>query len=264
MAHLRGHQRARYVARMFGRISHRYDRLNTVMTAGRHYAWRRMAAELAAAGLQGQAIDVATGTGDFAIALARRPNITQVVGIDFATEMLPIAERKTRKSGLASRVHYMMGDAHALPFPDGRFACATVGFGVRNFIDVPQALREMARVVRPSGRVAVLEIVRMDGRGLLTRAFRLHFRYVTPWLGAAIAGDREAYTYLPESVQGFLSAAELTAMMQQAGLGNITVRRLALGAVAILVGDKPVGRPARAHHSSSYRILSLPPSSGEG
>ena len=224
---------------MFGRISHRYDRLNTVMTAGRHYAWRRMAARMAAAGLQGDALDVATGTGDFAIELARTSGINEVVGIDFAPEMLPIAERKTRQNDLAGRVRYLMGDAHALPFDDGLFACATVGFGVRNFVDVPRALREMARVVKPSGRVVILEIVRLDGRGPLSRAFPLYFRFVTPWLGAALAGDREAYTYLPESVQGFLSAGELATMMEQAGLFNITVRKVALGSVAILTGENP-------------------------
>ena len=155
--------------------------------------------------------------------------------------MLPIAERKTRQNDLAGRVRCLMGDAHALPFDDGRFACATVGFGVRNFVDVPRALQEMARVVKPSGRVVILEIVRLDGRGLLSRAFPLYFRFVTPWLGAALAGDREAYTYLPESVQGFLSADELATMMEQAGLFNITVRKVALGSVAILTGENPGG-----------------------
>ena len=239
MAHLRGEERARYVARMFGRISRRYDLLNTVMSAGRHYAWRRLGAELAATDLAGPALDVASGTGDFAIALASRPAVTRVIGLDFARGMVPIVVRKARRRGLTDRLDYLVGDAHALPFQDDQFICATVGFGVRNFVDLPRALQEIARVVRPSGRVVVLEIVRIEGNGLFSRAFPLYFRHVTPWIGAVLAGDREAYTYLPESVQHFHSARELAATMEQAGLRIVSIRELALGAVAIITGERP-------------------------
>jgi demethylmenaquinone methyltransferase/2-methoxy-6-polyprenyl-1,4-benzoquinol methylase len=112
-----------------------------------------------------------------------------------------------------------------------------VGFGIRNFTDVPRALGEMARVVRPGGRVVSLEIVRLDGLDAVSRLIQLHFRYVTPSLGALFAGDREAYTYLPESVEGFLSAGELAATMERSGLVKVTYRKLALGAVAIHVGE---------------------------
>ena len=237
MAHLTGETRARYVAAMFGRISRRYDLLNTVMSAGRHHAWRRLAVSMATDGLTGEALDVATGTGDFAIELARQPSVPSVVGLDFTRDMLPIAWRKTRRKGLAGSVDYTLGDAHSLPFPTDRFACVTVGFGVRNFIDLAQALREMARVVRPGGRVAILEIVRPEGSGPVPRLFPFYFRQVTPWIGAMLAGDREAYTYLPESVQGFLSSAELASKMEEAGLRNVRVRELALGTVAIVIGE---------------------------
>ena len=231
-------ERARYVSRMFARIARRYDLLNTLMTAGRHYSWRRLAAGLATAGLAGPALDVATGTGDFAIALAARPEVTRVAGLDFTHEMLPIARRKTRIRGLDSSADYLVGDAHYLPFRDDTFICATVGFGVRNFIDVPHAVKEMARVVRPSGRVAVLEIVRLERRGPFSRLFTFYFRHLTPVLGGIFAGDREAYTYLPESVAGFLSAAELASIMEEAGLGNVTVRKLAWGTVSVITGEK--------------------------
>ena len=227
------------MARTFDRISRRYDLLNTVMTAGRHRAWRRLAAETATAGTTGTALDVATGTGDFAVALADRSEVTDVVGLDFAGEMLGVAVRKTAQRGMAGRVRYLAGDAHTLPFPDARFACATVGFGVRSFVDVQQALREMARVVAPGGKVVVLEIVRMEDGGLFSRVFPIYFRHITPWLGAVVAGDRDAYTYLPESVRRFLSAAEVADLMARAGLRDVTVRRLALGAVAIIAGTKP-------------------------
>ena len=238
MAHLRGRERAQYVTRMFARISRRYDLLNTVMTAGRHHAWRRMAAEMAVGGLDGPALDVATGTGDFALALARSPSVSQVVGLDYTREILSLAKRKAQRKGSAKSLNLVVGDAHALPFPNDHFMCATVGFGVRNFTDASEALREMARVVRPGGRVVVLEIVRVEGRGPLSRLFPIYFRYVTPWLGAFLAGDREAYAYLPESVQEFLSAGELASMMHQVGLRNVTFRKIALGAVAIHVGEK--------------------------
>ena len=222
---------------MFARISRRYDLLNTVMTMGRHYAWRRMATEMVMGDLTGPALDVATGTGDFALELARKPAVSYVVGLDYTHEMLSLAMRKAQRRGLAKRLALVAGDAHTLPFRDDRFICATVGFGVRNLIDVPLALREMARVVRPGGRVVILEIVRMEDRGPIGKLFPFYFRYVTPWLGALLAGDREAYTYLPESVQEFLSARKLASMLEDAGLRNVSYRELALGSVAIHVGE---------------------------
>ena len=239
MAHLTGQERARYVTRMFARISRRYDLLNTVMTGGRHYAWRKRATRMAVEGLSGPALDIATGTGDFAFDLARRPEVTWVVGMDFTREMLTIANGKATRQKLSGQTTFTTGDAHSLPFKDDQFICATVGFGIRNFIDLPTALREMVRVVRPGGRVVSLEIVRMEGGGPLPRLLPLHFRYVTPWLGSLIAGDREAYTYLPNSVENFLSATELTQAMQDAGLTNVRHNKLGLGTVAIHVGEKP-------------------------
>ena len=238
MAHLEGEERARYVRRMFARICRRYDRLNTVMTAGRHHAWRRMATNAAVDGLEGPALDVATGTGDFALDLALRTNISHVAGLDNTPEMLCEARRKANRYGLARRITFSLGDAHALPFGDNRFVCATVGFGIRNFTDVPLALREMARVVRPGGRVVTLEIVKLEGGNPLNGPLAFYFRHVTPWLGALLARDREAYTYLPESVLWFHGAQRLASMFEEAGLRNVTYRKLALGSVAILVGEK--------------------------
>ena len=227
---------------MFGRIAGRYDLLNTAMTAGRHYAWRRAAARMAAGSMTGPALDVATGTGDFAVELARLSNVENAVGLDFSPEMLEAAGRKAESKRLRDRIDYLVADAHSLPFEDSRFTCAVVGFGIRNFIDMPKAIAEMARVVRPGGRVGVLEIVRMEGRGPASRLFPLCFRYVTPWLGAALAGEREAYSYLPESVQGFMTAGKLADLMRGAGLRNVAVKKMALGSVAFLVGEKaPVG-----------------------
>ena len=241
MASLKGEERARYVADMFNRIARRYDLMNFIMSGGRHGPWRRKATAMAVEGLHGDALDVAAGTGDFSIDLANRDEVESVAGLDFASEMMLLGIPKTERKGVADSVSFIQGDAHELPFADDSFICATVGFGIRNFTDVPAALREMKRVVIPGGRVVSLEIVRMDGKDPISWAARLHFRYVTPWLGALIAGDREAYTYLPESAQSFMSADELTDAMKDAGL-NVTVqKKLALGAVAIHVGEKPAG-----------------------
>ena len=238
MAKLRGEERAKYVSRMFGRISRRYDLLNTVMTGGMHYAWRRMAADIAASsGLAGTALDVACGTGDFAFDLARKTGVRHVAGLDFTPQMLTLAKRKAQRQGLSANTTFFAGDAHALPFADGSFTCATVGFGVRNFVDVPRALSEMERVVMPGGRVVVLEIVRMEGGGLRSRALPWCFRKAAPLLGAAIAGDGEEYSYLPESVGEFMSARELAAAMSAAGLQDVRRRSLALGMVAIVSGE---------------------------
>ncbi len=247
MAQLKGDARSRYVSDMFARISRRYDLMNTVMSGGRHYAWRRLAVKMAVSELSQshhRALDVATGTGDFAFDLARREEIESVIGIDFARPMMVLGRRKAERqsnasnASVASAVSFAEGDAHALPFADDSFICATVGFGIRNFADVPRALSEMARVVAPGGRVVSLEIVRLDGNGPVSRLARFHFRYITPWIGAALAGDREAYTYLPQSAQGFMSASELGHAMQDAGLKLIAHRQLAMGTVAIHVGEK--------------------------
>ena len=149
--------------------------------------------------------------------------------------MMAIGVQKGLRQGLGSSVSFTEGDAHDLPFEDNSFMCATVGFGIRNFIDVPRALREMARVVVPGGRVVSLEIVRQDGRDPISAMARLHFRYATPWLGGLLAGDREAYTYLPQSAQGFMSATELTDAMTDAGMRVTHCVKLALGTVAIHV-----------------------------
>jgi len=228
--------RAPFIGAMFGRIAGRYDLMNTLMTGGHHHAWRRLAVRQAGpAG--GRALDVCCGTGDFALELARH-GASAVVGVDFSREMLTLAARKAQAAGLSGRVQWQLADALELPFPDGVFLCATSGFSLRNVDDVGRALREMARVVRPGGRVAVLELTPVRSR-LFGPVFRAYFRGLVPLVGGLVAGDRAAYTYLPDSVRAFPTADELAGLMRQAGLVEVRYRLLALGAAALHVGVKP-------------------------
>ena len=241
--------RVPFVRAMFGRIASRYDLMNTLMTGGRHHAWRRLAIRQAClsgppvrqAGRQARpaerrALDLCCGTGDFALELARH-GASVVVGVDFSREMLALAARKAQAAGLSGRVQWQLADALELPFPDAAFLCATSGFSLRNVDDVGRALREMARVVAPGGRVAVLELTPVRSR-LFGPVFRAYFRGLVPLVGGLVAGDRAAYTYLPDSVRAFPTADELAELMRQAGLRDVQYRLLALGTVALHLGVK--------------------------
>ena len=225
---LQGEEKRRYVGDMFARIARRYDLMNTLMTGGMHHRWRRVAARVATHGLEGMALDVATGTGDLAFALTREKGVSVVVGVDLLPEMVMIAREKA--SG--SRVRFAISDALSLPFPDDTFSCVTTGWGLRNMPDLEGSLREMARVVRPGGRVVSLESMPPPG-GLFSLPFRIFFHQVVPLMGQLVAGDREAYTYLPRSVDRFLTAEALALSFEKAGLRDVGYRRMGLGAVAI-------------------------------
>jgi demethylmenaquinone methyltransferase/2-methoxy-6-polyprenyl-1,4-benzoquinol methylase len=216
---------------MFDRIASFYDVMNSVMTAGLHHRWRARAADLAAVGPGGRALDVATGTGDLAVELARRVEPGgEVVGSDFSEEMLDVARRK------APGLRFEWGNALELPYPDGAFDAATVGFGARNFSDLDRGLREMARVVRPGGRVVVLEITTPQ-RPPLSTFFRLWFDRIVPLLGR-LTGESLAYSYLPSSVRRFPAPEGLAAAMARAGQRDIRWILTAGGIIAIHVGTK--------------------------
>jgi demethylmenaquinone methyltransferase/2-methoxy-6-polyprenyl-1,4-benzoquinol methylase len=224
---------------MFDRISGLYDRMNSVMTAGLHHHWRRRAADLASLSAGARALDVATGTGDLALELASRVGPAgQVVGVDFSERMLDLARAKARDQ--QAMPEFRCANALALPFDDGEFAAATVGFGARNFADLDQGVREMARVVRPGGRVVILEITTPQ-RPPLSTFFRLWFDRVVPALGR-MAGDAQAYSYLPNSVRRFPGPDELAAVMQRSGLGRIRYVLTAGGIIALHVGTREPSR----------------------
>jgi demethylmenaquinone methyltransferase/2-methoxy-6-polyprenyl-1,4-benzoquinol methylase len=216
------------VRAMFDRIAGLYDVMNSVMTAGLHHRWRERAADLAALAPGDRALDVATGTGDLALELARRVGPSgEVVGSDFSEGML---EHARRKGEGVPGVRFERANALDLPYRDGEFAAATVGFGARNFSDLAQGLREMTRVVRPGGKVVVLEIT-TPTRPPLSTFFRIWFDRVVPLLGRD-----EAYTYLPNSVKRFPAPDALAAQMEQAGLRDIRWILTAGGIIALHVG----------------------------
>jgi demethylmenaquinone methyltransferase/2-methoxy-6-polyprenyl-1,4-benzoquinol methylase len=222
------------VRAMFDRIAGLYDLMNTVMTAGLHHKWRRRAADLANLSAGDRALDVATGTGDLAAELARRVGPGgEVVGIDFSDEMLVRARAK------APNVVFQWGNALELSFADDSFDAATVGFGARNFADLERGIAEMARVVRPGGRVVILEIT-TPTRGALAVFFRLWFDRVVPALGR-VMGDRDAYTYLPSSVRRFPGPADLAAAMERSSLERIRYLLTAGGIIALHHGEARAG-----------------------
>lgn len=257
-----GRMEAGQVAAMFDRIAGVYDLLNGVMTAGLHHRWRARAADLAQIGPGSRVLDVATGTGDLALELARRVGAGgEVLGSDFSQEMLLRARAKAASSADATGLRFEWADATALPYPDASFDAATVGFGARNFSDLGAGLSEMARVVRPGGRVVVLEIT-TPTQLPLSLFYRLWFDRAVPWLGelagtltrlagagrqagagaldpAANGGHAsiaDAYTYLPNSVKRFPSPPALAAEMQSAGLGEVRWILTAGGIIAIHAG----------------------------
>jgi demethylmenaquinone methyltransferase/2-methoxy-6-polyprenyl-1,4-benzoquinol methylase len=254
-----GQLEAGQVRAMFDRIAGVYDLMNTAMTAGLHHRWRARAVDLAHVGPGSRVLDVATGTGDLALELSRRvfPE-GEVVGSDFAEGMLDRARAKAAVAGPdAVRPRFEWADAMALPYPDDSFDSATVGFGARNFEDLALGLSEMIRVVRPGGRVVVLEIT-TPTRAPLSLFYRLWFDRLVPALGrlagAAVGvGARlgrspsqgtiaDAYSYLPDSVKRFPGPSALAAEMEHAGLSEVRYLLTAGGIVAIHAGTVPSER----------------------
>jgi demethylmenaquinone methyltransferase / 2-methoxy-6-polyprenyl-1,4-benzoquinol methylase len=226
----RGVLEEQQVRAMFDRIAGVYDRMNRVMTAGLDARWRARAADLAAVGAGGKALDIACGTGDLSVELASRVGERgEVVGCDFAERMLELARLK------APAVRFEQANALDLPYADGEFDAATVGFGARNFADLERGLSEMARVVRPGGRVVVLEITTPQ-RPPLSWFYRVWFDRIVPVLGR-LTGQADAYSYLPSSVRRFPNPEALAALM--AGVGLVRIRWVLTGGgiIAIHVGE---------------------------
>ena len=232
MTKLTGSAKSTYVRAMFDGIAHRYDLMNTLMTLGRHQAVRRAAARLAQPPRHGLALDLATGTGDFAAALRGIEPTCHVVGIDFAIEMMRLGQTKYRDG-----ITFVAGDMLQLPFTNHQFDCIVNGFVLRNVTDVRAAFIEMRRVLKPGGRAVSLEIT--EPRAPIWRnAFAVYFDHAMPRLGGWLSGRPDAYRYLPQSVHDFLAPAAVADLMREIGFREVFFHRKMLGTMAVYVGVK--------------------------
>jgi demethylmenaquinone methyltransferase/2-methoxy-6-polyprenyl-1,4-benzoquinol methylase len=219
---------------MFDGIARRYDLLNRLMSFGLDRLWRRKLVRALALAAGARVLDLATGTADVAITIARTHSDCRVVGVDPSTGMLEVGGQKIAEGGLDARVTLQVGDAQALEFADQTFDGVCIAFGIRNVPDRARALAEMARVTRPGGRVAILELSE-PRRGLLAPLARFHIRRMVPRLGALLSGSRE-YSYLQSSIAAFPPPETFADMMRAAGLDVLAVTPLSLGVCHLYVG----------------------------
>lgn len=230
--------KAAYVQKMFAEVAPQYDRLNAILSFSMHKQWRRFAVALAHPQSGDTCLDVCTGTGDFAVDLARTVGTSgKVIGADFCEPMIRNGMDKIGKAS-GGAIAMMVADAEHLPYPDAHFDVVTVGFGVRNVAHLDQAVAEMARVAKSGGRVVILEFNRPRSTAWYKPFVDFYLFRVLPRIGGLFS-RREAYTYLPESMKHFVSREKLTELMEGAGLQNISVRDLNFGTVCIHLGTKP-------------------------
>lgn len=224
------------VRAMFDRIAPRYDLLNRLLSAGIDVRWRRRAVDELGSGGTARLLDLCTGTADLLLEALSRDADRRGVGVDLSEGMLRRGGEKLVRGGLAGRTSLVAADGEGLPFASGVFGGVLVAFGIRNIADREQALREIHRVLRPGGRLVVLEF--SMPRGLLGKAYRLYFRHVLPRVGAWVSGDAEAYTYLPASVGVFPDPPAFGAMLEGAGFADVRWTRLTGGIAHLHRADK--------------------------
>ena len=237
-------ERKRRVKAMFNAIAGRYDLLNHLLSAGVDLYWRRRALSLVRRPGPSRVLDLATGTGDFALA-SRRLQPRRVIGVDVALAMLRIGVRKVADQDDTARddtsqVRLMAGDAEQLPFRDGCFDLVTAAFGVRNFGDIPTGLSEAWRVLGSGGELLILDFTEPTLPGF-KQVYRFYFRFILPFVGGIVSGQRKAYSYLPQSVGNFPQGAAFLELMADAGFEMTRAMRLTLGICAVYQGCKPQG-----------------------
>lgn len=225
--------------KMFNRISGRYDFLNRLLSLRQDVRCRKAVARALPAGDKLRMLDLATGTGDQILHLMEATGrVATATGMDLAEEMMVIGRAKVAARGLADRVTLQQGDACRIPAEDASHDFTTISFGIRNVLDVPAALREMRRVVRPGGRVIVLEFS-LPGNALLRAPYLFYFRHVLPRIGALFSGDSYAYSYLNKTVETFPYGEAFCRLMREAGLENVTATPVVLGVATVYAGDRP-------------------------
>jgi len=230
MTQLTGNERAKYVQNMFTQIAARYDIMNRLMTGGQDIRWRKRVIELARLDNSASLLDLGTGTGDLAReALSAFPQ-AQVVAADFTFEMMRVGQK-------TSPLNFSTADALRLPFNDSSFNAVVSGFLMRNVIDLQKALEEQYRILKEGGRIVILDTTRPK-KNLLSPFIWLHMHFVIPTLGGLLSGVRDAYRYLPETTEGFVTAEEMSSRMTGAGFKQIGFHRLMFGTIAIHWGEK--------------------------
>ncbi|GMW00344.1 MAG: demethylmenaquinone methyltransferase [Candidatus Hydrogenedentota bacterium] len=223
---------------MFDRIAHRYDLLNRMLSMRQDVAWRNRLARCLNDTPGQRVLDLATGTGDVLLTLCRRnSNVSSGVGVDMSGRMLGYGHEKAAAAGLGSRLRFVRGDATRIPVPEGFFDAVTISFGIRNVIDVPTALREMRRVLKPGGRVLILEFS-LPGNPLFRSLYLWYFRKVLPRIGGVISGDHHAYRYLNQTVETFPYGDAFCQLMEDAGFRDLKAIPLTFGIATIYQGDK--------------------------
>jgi len=224
------------VADMFNNISGRYDFLNHFLSAGIDKGWRKKAIKMLKPYHPKIMLDVATGTGDFAIA-ALKLDPSKVIGIDISTGMLEKGKEKMKKKKFDDRIEMNYGDSENLPFEDNTFDAITVGFGVRNFENLEQGLSEMYRVLKPGGCAAILEFSKPK-KFPVKQSFKVYSKYVLPTIGKLVSKDKRAYTYLPESVEAFPEGKTFTGIMNKVGFKGEQRKLVSGGIATIYLGEK--------------------------
>ena len=227
---LTGKERAASVQKMFGKISRNYDLMNRIMTAGQDKNWRREVIRHANLDGDDSLLDLGAGTGDLAREALKQNPASRVLAADFTLEMM----RAGKKHG---HLDWSAADALHLPFSDARFDAIVSGFLMRNVTDVPRALQEQYRALKPGGRIVILDTTK-PRKNILTPLINIHLHYIIPFLGGLLTGERDAYTYLPESTENFLRAEELAAHMAAVGFKNLNFEVKMFGTVAIHWGQK--------------------------
>ena len=227
------------IQQMFDGIAPDYDRLNHLMSLGTDRCWRRRALrEIVTPDRAQDILDLACGTGDFSLAIARRMHPgSHITGLDLSEGMLAVMREKVARAGLEERISCVQGEAEALDWPDESFDVVTIAFGIRNFEQREAALREILRVLRPGGRLVILELSVPENRPLRA-CYNLYFKHFVPWIGGLVSGDKAAYRYLPASVQQFPGRREWMATMARCGFVNVRHRAFTFGLCRMYVGEK--------------------------
>jgi demethylmenaquinone methyltransferase/2-methoxy-6-polyprenyl-1,4-benzoquinol methylase len=225
------------IATMFDAIAPRYDLLNHVLSAGMDRGWRERAVDALSLSSGARVLDLCTGTGDLAIAIVHRTNGATVVGVDFAGEMLRLARTKVSGASLDGRIRLVRGDATRIPLPDSSCDAATIAFGIRNVAEPQQALAELARVIKPGGRLAILEFGEPRIPGIRT-LYAWYFRYLLPFVGRLVSKHRSAYSYLPASVGAFPPPSEFSRILGATGFSQVGAVPLTFGIVYLYVAER--------------------------